>query len=255
MRGIRLLAADPVQGLREFERVWREVVAAFARSGAEAEPAAERAARELALIPRRKSIDEVKKVLVVGEIYVRRDTFSVQEITKRPSPRASSPATGLTGGCTTPITAALACSTRSGDAKFVYRDPHCWIAPSASSSAWSGCAGRGWQARPATTGFAVGPIDTAPALEAGGRTRLAPTGSEAPLAGGGGGAMQDGYAGIAIIAPLRPPARPVDRGRFAPGLGARLSGAGLENDGQLFAERAGAYRRCSRTMRSVTKGP
>ncbi len=36
----------------------------------------------LAAIPRRRSLADVKKVLVVGEIYVRRDSFSVFELSE-----------------------------------------------------------------------------------------------------------------------------------------------------------------------------
>jgi predicted nucleotide-binding protein (sugar kinase/HSP70/actin superfamily) len=41
-----------------------------------------RAAERLARIPLKGSLDDVKKILVIGEIYVRRDNFSVEEVSQ-----------------------------------------------------------------------------------------------------------------------------------------------------------------------------
>ena len=80
--GIRLCARDVGAGLAVFERVWQGILAALERDAA-ALAAALKAAREaLGALPRRRSLTEVKKVLVVGEIYVRRDTFSVLELSE-----------------------------------------------------------------------------------------------------------------------------------------------------------------------------
>jgi predicted nucleotide-binding protein (sugar kinase/HSP70/actin superfamily) len=57
------------------------VLDAFAAGRSELERALAQAARELAAVPRRRSLEELRKVLIVGEIYVRRDSFSVQEVT------------------------------------------------------------------------------------------------------------------------------------------------------------------------------
>ena len=43
-------------------------------------PTLERVAKEIAKIPLRKTMDESAKVLIVGEIYVRRDDFAVDEL-------------------------------------------------------------------------------------------------------------------------------------------------------------------------------
>jgi predicted CoA-substrate-specific enzyme activase len=80
--GIRLCAQDAEAGLAVFAEVWADVLAALER-GAKHLPAALRRARErLVAIPKRRALSDVKKVLVVGEIYVRRDTFSVYELSE-----------------------------------------------------------------------------------------------------------------------------------------------------------------------------
>jgi predicted CoA-substrate-specific enzyme activase len=80
--GIRLCARDAAGGMAVFERVWNDVLAALGSGAGELTPALERACEALAAIPRRRTLAEVKKVLVVGEIYVRRDSFSVHELSE-----------------------------------------------------------------------------------------------------------------------------------------------------------------------------
>ena len=58
------------------------VLAALERGTGELAQALARARDMLAAIPRRRSLADVKKVLVVGEIYVRRDNFSVYELSE-----------------------------------------------------------------------------------------------------------------------------------------------------------------------------
>ena len=56
------------------------MLAGFAQGPKQLDDAVAAAAEAFAAIPKRRSLDELKKVLIVGEIYVRRDDFSVQEI-------------------------------------------------------------------------------------------------------------------------------------------------------------------------------
>jgi len=79
--GIRLLAKDPVAGLELFHEEWSHVLDAFEKGTREFERALGRASRRFAGIEKARTLADVKKVLVVGEIYVRRDDYSVQEIT------------------------------------------------------------------------------------------------------------------------------------------------------------------------------
>ncbi|MBI5499758.1 MAG: activase [Deltaproteobacteria bacterium] len=77
---LRLLARDPDAAQRTFEVVWRDVMRAFQEGPEELERALQAAAATLGRIPRKARMEDLKKVLVVGEIYVRRDNFSVDEL-------------------------------------------------------------------------------------------------------------------------------------------------------------------------------
>jgi len=66
-----------------FQSVWQDVLRAF-RDGPEALDAElERAAARLGRVPRARRLEDVRKVIVIGEIYVRRDNFSVHELSEK----------------------------------------------------------------------------------------------------------------------------------------------------------------------------
>jgi predicted nucleotide-binding protein (sugar kinase/HSP70/actin superfamily) len=79
--GLKLLAKDPEAAMRVFEARWAEVVDTV-RAGGDVERAVAHAGAAFRAVPRRRDLRDVPRVLVVGEIYVRRDTFSVTEITE-----------------------------------------------------------------------------------------------------------------------------------------------------------------------------
>ncbi len=78
--GIRVLAQDPQAGLKVFDECWRDVVDSVGNGRKDLDACLARCRERLMAIPKRITMDEVKKVMVVGEIYVRRDNFSVQEL-------------------------------------------------------------------------------------------------------------------------------------------------------------------------------
>ena len=78
--GLRLMAKDVDSALDTFSNVWKDIIQTI-KAGKDIEQSIAKAAKKLSAIPRKKEIDELHKVLIVGEIYVRRDTFSVTEIT------------------------------------------------------------------------------------------------------------------------------------------------------------------------------
>ncbi len=78
--GIRLLAEDVPAGLEILERCWQGVLEAIGSEEGSLDRALARAQRELTAIPKRRKLADLKRVLVVGEIYVRRDVFSVREL-------------------------------------------------------------------------------------------------------------------------------------------------------------------------------
>jgi len=79
---LRLLARDPEDALSLFQSVWQEVLRAFQAGNKELDRELRRAAGRLARVPLKSSLDDVKKVLIMGEIYVRRDNFSVEEVSQ-----------------------------------------------------------------------------------------------------------------------------------------------------------------------------
>jgi predicted nucleotide-binding protein (sugar kinase/HSP70/actin superfamily) len=79
---LRLVARDPDSAMEIFKSIWQDVLRGF-REGPEAlELELERAAYFLSQVPRRQRLEDVRKVIVVGEIYVRRDNFSVTELSE-----------------------------------------------------------------------------------------------------------------------------------------------------------------------------
>ncbi len=79
--GIRLLAKDVEAGMAVFTRAWQRVRQALGVSPEALRSALDQACDELQAIPRWRTLDQVKKAIIVGEIYVRRDNFSVTEVT------------------------------------------------------------------------------------------------------------------------------------------------------------------------------
>ena len=79
---LRLLARDPDSALETFKSVWRDVMGALQAGPKELERELKRAVTRLNEVPRRGRLEDLKKVLIVGEIYVRRDNFSVDEISE-----------------------------------------------------------------------------------------------------------------------------------------------------------------------------
>jgi predicted nucleotide-binding protein (sugar kinase/HSP70/actin superfamily) len=79
---LRLLARDPEDALSIFQSVWQDVLSAFRLGNKELDRELRRAADRLARVPLKSSLDDVKKVLIMGEIYVRRDNFSVEEVSQ-----------------------------------------------------------------------------------------------------------------------------------------------------------------------------
>lgn len=240
--GIRLLAADVEAGLATFAAAWASVVAALERGGRAVEVALRGAAAALTAIPRRRRLDELQKVLVVGEIYVRRDTFSVRELTDHLVaqgifPKLSSVAEwihytdwsrqrslrherhlqGAAGAALGWLRRRLALGVESWWKKAVEH--------------------RVRQALQATGLVPDAPEDLEAALAFGARTFVSPElASEATVSPAvAAAAMRDGYSGVVIIAPFGCLPGRVIEGVYAPW--ARRQGypvVALENDGQPY---------------------
>jgi predicted CoA-substrate-specific enzyme activase len=79
---LRLLARDPTGALASFASAWQDVMRGFQAGPKELDREMRQAAERFVRIPRKGRLEDLPKVLIVGEIYVRRDNFSVEEISE-----------------------------------------------------------------------------------------------------------------------------------------------------------------------------
>jgi predicted CoA-substrate-specific enzyme activase len=84
---LKALAADPVKALGDYEKSWRRVMDAVEHNPKGIWKELEGVARDVAKIPLKRKLTDCPKVLIVGEIYVRRDDFAVGELTDLMSER------------------------------------------------------------------------------------------------------------------------------------------------------------------------
>ncbi|MDR1443321.1 MAG: acyl-CoA dehydratase activase-related protein, partial [Treponema sp.] len=84
---LKALARDPVQALADYEKSWRHVMDAVEHNPRGVWKALEQVASDVKKIPLKRRLADCPRVLVVGEIYVRRDDFAVGELTDLMSER------------------------------------------------------------------------------------------------------------------------------------------------------------------------
>ena len=78
--GARLLASDPQSAVAEVDQVWEEVCDGLVQGPKALDKALAKAGRSLKAIARKRALRDIPRVLIVGEIYVRRDDFSIGEV-------------------------------------------------------------------------------------------------------------------------------------------------------------------------------
>jgi len=79
---LRTCAVDPATAIAKYDELWQELVSIAEKDITKSLPALREIAKEIAKIPLKQSLEGTPKVLVVGEIYVRRDDFSVDELVR-----------------------------------------------------------------------------------------------------------------------------------------------------------------------------
>jgi predicted CoA-substrate-specific enzyme activase len=84
---LKALAANPARALADFEVSWRKVMHAVEHNPKHIWKELKQVARDVKKIPLKRRLTDCPKVLVVGEIYVRRDDFAVGELTDLMSER------------------------------------------------------------------------------------------------------------------------------------------------------------------------
>ncbi len=77
---ILALAVEPNYGISVWQEQWEKILAALAAGQTRLKPVLREVARKIAGIPRKFSLHEAHKVLLAGEIYVRKDEFSSQRV-------------------------------------------------------------------------------------------------------------------------------------------------------------------------------
>ena len=77
---LRTCAADPESAMEKYDKLWHKMISIAEHNITEVLPVLKEIAGDISLIPLKKKIEEYPKVLIVGEIYVRRDDFAVDEL-------------------------------------------------------------------------------------------------------------------------------------------------------------------------------
>ncbi|MFW6369425.1 MAG: acyl-CoA dehydratase activase-related protein, partial [Myxococcota bacterium] len=88
---LRTCAAEPEAAMARFQELARDVYAVLGNDMSLLLAELRRFGREIARIPRKRALEDCPKVLVVGEIYVRRDDFAVSELVDLMSSRGIVP--------------------------------------------------------------------------------------------------------------------------------------------------------------------
>jgi predicted CoA-substrate-specific enzyme activase len=84
---LKATAADPEQAVQDFEHSWRKVMHAVEHNPKGIWKELEQVAQDVKKIPLKRKLEDCPRVLIVGEIYVRRDDFAVGELTDLMSER------------------------------------------------------------------------------------------------------------------------------------------------------------------------
>lgn len=77
---LRTCAADPASAMQIYDRAWQKMIGVAEKDITNVLPVLKDIAGEIARIPLARKMEDCPKVLIVGEIYVRRDDFAVDEL-------------------------------------------------------------------------------------------------------------------------------------------------------------------------------
>jgi predicted nucleotide-binding protein (sugar kinase/HSP70/actin superfamily) len=84
---LRACAVDPAKAMTDYNIIWQKMLGTAQIDITKALPVLKEISGDIAGIPLKKKIDQCPKILIVGEIYVRRDDFAVDELIKHFSRR------------------------------------------------------------------------------------------------------------------------------------------------------------------------
>jgi predicted nucleotide-binding protein (sugar kinase/HSP70/actin superfamily) len=77
---LRTCAVDSSKAIPDYNKIWQRMIGIAEKNITKALPVLKEIAGDIAKIPLKNKIDKCPKVLIVGEIYVRRDDFAVDEL-------------------------------------------------------------------------------------------------------------------------------------------------------------------------------
>jgi len=84
---LRTCAEDSLQAISDYNKIWQKMISVAEKDVTKMLPVLREISTDIAKIPLKKKIEKCPKVLIVGEIYVRRDDFAVDELIKQFSRR------------------------------------------------------------------------------------------------------------------------------------------------------------------------
>jgi len=77
---LRTCAADPAYAMKIYDQIWQKMIGVAERDITKVIPVLKEIAETVSRIPLARKMEDCPKVLIVGEIYVRRDDFAVDEL-------------------------------------------------------------------------------------------------------------------------------------------------------------------------------
>lgn len=77
---LRTCAADPAEAMRIYDGIWQKMLGVAEKDITKVLPVLKEIADTISKIPLARKMEDCPKVLIVGEIYVRRDDFAVDEL-------------------------------------------------------------------------------------------------------------------------------------------------------------------------------
>ena len=77
---LRTCAADPAEAMQVYDQIWQKMISVAEQDITKVLPVLKDIADTISRIPLARKMEDCPKVLIVGEIYVRRDDFAVDEL-------------------------------------------------------------------------------------------------------------------------------------------------------------------------------
>jgi predicted nucleotide-binding protein (sugar kinase/HSP70/actin superfamily) len=84
---LKTCAADPAEAMIDYDKLWRRMISVAEQDITKVLPVLKEISGDIANIPLKKKMEKCPKILIVGEIYVRRDDFATYELIQHFSKR------------------------------------------------------------------------------------------------------------------------------------------------------------------------